>query len=32
MTHWEIARCALVGAFLGFCAFAGWTLGGIILF
>jgi hypothetical protein len=30
MTHWDIARCTMIGAFLGFCVFAGWTLGGLV--
>lgn len=30
MTHWDIARFFIEGAFLGLCAFGGYTLGGII--
>lgn len=30
MTHWDIARCVMLGAFLGLCACAGYTLGGLI--
>jgi hypothetical protein len=30
MTHWDVARCTLIGGLLGLAAFAGWFLGGII--
>ena len=30
MTHWDVARCTLIGAVLGLCAFAGYAVGGIV--
>lgn len=30
MTHWDVARFTIIGGVLGFAAFAGWMLGGII--
>lgn len=32
MTHWDIARCFIIGAFLAACAIVGWIAGGIVYF
>jgi hypothetical protein len=32
MTHWDIARCFMTGAFFAACALAGWIVGGIVYF
>jgi hypothetical protein len=29
MTHGDLATCFMIGAWLGLCAFAGYTLGGL---
>lgn len=30
MSHWDVARSTLYGAYLAICAFAGYTLGGLV--
>jgi hypothetical protein len=30
MTHWDVARCTIVGGLLGLLAFAGYFVGGLV--